>query len=641
LVKNQIIGIRRKQMKSNGYMGRFLLVDLSKPEITDFDFDETAKRNYLGGYGLGIKYIYENQKPKVDALGPDNILAFMTGPVSGTTIPGGARFVVCAKSPLTGTWGDSNCGGAFGPTLKKSGFDGVFFKGVSEKPVYLLLDNGKATLEDAAYLWGKDTYETDDIIREKYGKNAESAIIGKGGETKSLIACITNRKGKVAGRSGMGAVMGSKMIKAIVAIGDGKVDIADKDMYDQARKQFIKDVKNDYGDAEWASHGGTPTVVEGGIDEQDSPIKNWAGVTSDMGDYSDFKYENIKKYIVKKETCYGCPVACWDRVKLTEGKYAIPGASHIPEYETTAMFGALCLNNNYESIIKCNDLCNRYGIDTMSTGGTIAFAIECYENGILSKKDTDGLELTWGNHESIVALTEKIVKREGIGAVLVNGSKKASEIIGKNSEQYTMQIGGRELPAHDTRWDPSLAVIYALEPTPANHMQANQNLGHKDIDKVFPDIDFSTLAGENRTKYLGRAKAIRVGSSLAHTVNSMGMCLFAWGCTGMRNHTKYLSAITGWDIDESELLKTGERIMNLRQVFNIREGINQLNFKIPERMLGRPPLHDGKTKDISLEWEEMVEEYYNEMDWDKTTSKPNKDKLEELDLGWTIGDIWE
>ncbi len=627
-------------MAAGGYIGRYLLVDLDKSIIEDFDFDETTKRNYLGGYGLGCKYIYEHQKPHTKALDPDSILAFMTGPLNGTTIPGSARFTVCGKSPLTGTWGDSNCGGTFGPKLKMAGFDGIFFKGMSEKPVYLLLDNGKAILKDAAFLWGKDTYETDDIIRNKYGKNAESAVIGQGGEAKSLIACITNRKGKVAGRSGMGAVMGSKMLKAVVAIGNRKVDIIHKDIYDQARKQFIEDIKNDYGDAAWAKHGGTPAIVEGGIDEQDSPIKNWSGVTSDMGDYAEFKYDNIKKYIVKKETCYGCPISCWDRVMLEEGEYAISGPSHIPEYETTAMFGALCLNKNYQSIIKCNDICNRYGIDTISTGGTIAFAIECFENGILTEKDTEGLKLTWGNHKSIVALTEKIARREGIGAILADGSRRASGIIGKNSEQFAIQIGGKELPAHDTRWDPSLAIIYALEPTPANHMQANQNLGHKDIEKVFPDIDFSTLEGNNRSKFLGRAKGIKVLSNLAHTVNCTGLCMFAWGSTGIGNYVKYLKAITGWDIDIDQLSRTGERIMNLRQVFNIREGINQSDYKIPGRMLGRPPLHDGKTKGISLKWEDMVDEYCDEMGWDKSTSKPGKEKLEELGLDWVIEDVW-
>ena len=317
---------------------------------------------------------------------------------------------------------------------------------------------------------------------------------------------------------------------------------------------------------------------------------------------------------------------------LDKGEYAIPEPSHIPEYETTAMLGTLCLNTNYESVIKCNDLCNRYGMDTMSAGGTIAFAIECYENGILTKEDTDGLELTWGNHRTITALVEKMVKRESFGDILADGSRKASERIGKGSEEYAMHIGGRELPAHDTRWDPSLAVIYALEPTPSNHCQANQNLGHKDIEQVFPDVDFSTCAGENKTQYLGRAKEIKILSSLIHTVNSTGMCLFAWGCTDIRNHAKYLKGLTGWDIDVMEIVQTGERIMNLRQLFNLREGINQLDYKIPDRMLGRPPLPDGKTRGISLDWENMVEEFYKEMDWDMKTSRPSSKKLKQLGL---------
>jgi aldehyde:ferredoxin oxidoreductase len=628
-------------MALGGYMCRYLLVDLDKHKIEEFDFNNDTKRKYLGGYGLGCKYIYENQKAKADPLGPDNIFALMSGPINGTTIPGGARYCVCSKSPLTGTWGDSNSGGSFGPKIKMAGFDGVFFKGISEKPVYLLLDSGTASLEDASSLWGKDTYETDDIIRDKHGKNAESAVIGKGGEDKRLIACISNRKGKVAGRSGMGAVMGSKRVKAVVAAGSLKVDIADKDIYDIARKQFIEDIKNDYGDASWLKYGGTPTVIEFGIDEQDSPIKNWSGTTSDMGDYQEFKYDNIKKYIVKRETCFGCPIACWDRSMLSEGRYKIAEPSHMPEYETSAMFGALCLNNNYESLIKCNDLCNRYGIDTMSTGGTIAFAIECYENNILTKSDTDNLELTWGNHEAIVSLTEKIIKNEGIGAVLANGSQKASEIIGRGSEEFLMEVSGKELPAHDSRWDASLAVIYALDPNPGNHCQANQNLGHKDIDKVFPDIDFSTCAGGNKTQFLGRSKEIKVLSSLIHTVNSTGMCLFAWGCTDIRNHAKYLGAITGWDITVDELCKTGERIMNLRQAFNLREGKNQLEYKIPLRMLGKPPLPGGHTKGIELDWDKMVKEFYHEMDWDLKTSRPSREKLKELKLDWLIKDLWD
>lgn len=621
-----------------GYMGCYLLVDLENAKIEKFDFKEDIKRKFLGGYGIGCKYIYENQKANTDPFSPENIIAFMSGPLNGTTIPGSARYVVCAKSPLTNSWGDANCGGSFGPSLKMAGYDGVFIKGISEKPVYLLLENGKATLKNAEDLWGKDTYECDDLIRKKYGKNAESVIIGKAGELKSLIACIVNRKGKVAGRSGMGAIMGSKKLKAIVAFGNKKVEIFDKDLYELSRKNFIKDIMSDYGDASWLRHGGTPTSIEFSLDVQDSPIKNWAGVTKDMGDYSEFKYENIEKYLTKRETCYKCPIGCWDRLIINKGNYSLSEPSSVPEYETAAMFGSNCLNNNFESIVKCNDICNRNGIDTISAGGTIAFAIECFENGIITKEDTDGLELTWGNHEAIVKTMEKIAEGKGFGEVLINGSKKASEIIGKGSEKFAMHISGRELPAHDPRWDPSLAVIYALEPTPANHCQGAQNLGHKDLENVFPDVDFSTCAGENKTKFSGRAKEIIVLMNLIHTVNCTGMCWFAWGCTEIKNHIGCLKAVTGWDIQIDELYKTGERIMNMRQLFNLREGINQFDRKIPGRILGRPPLHDGLTKDIVIDWDTMLKEFYDELDWDLEKSIPSKKKMKELDLDWVIKD---
>jgi aldehyde:ferredoxin oxidoreductase len=627
-------------MTAGGYMGRYLFVDLTTGNFEEFDFGDDVKRKYYGGYGIGCKYIYENQKPGIDPFDGENLFAFITGPCNGTTMPGTPRYTVCSKSPLTNGWGDGNCGGSFGPRMKMSGFDGAFFKGISDKPVILLLENGKAKLIDAEDLWGKDTYEADDIIRDRYGKNYEAAVIGPGGEMKSRIACITNRKGKVIGRSGLGAVMGSKKIKAVVAYGNEKVPVADRVLFDEARKQFLKDIKNDYGDAAWAAHGGTPTVIEFGVDEQDSPIKNWTGVTKEMGDYSKFKYDNIKKYIVKRETCWGCPIACWDRSMLDKGSYAVKEPIHIPEYETSAMFGALCLNTNYESLIKINDICNRYCIDTISAGAVVAFAIECYENGVLKKSDTDGIELTWGNHQSIVKLTEKIAKREGVGEILADGIKAAVDKIGSGAEPFAMHIGGQELPAHDTRWDPSLALIYALDPTPARHTQGTQNLGHKDIEKYFPDADFSLVAGGNKEKFTGRGKEAKIMSALTHAYNSIGLCMFAWGSTDLAVHPKYLSAITGFDIDLNEFVKTGERIMNLRQVFNLREGINQLEWKIPERLLGKPPLYDGVTKGIVLDWDTMLKEYYNELDWDLKTSKPSKEKLKELDLEWVLKDLY-
>jgi len=626
-------------MANGGYMNRYLLIDLNKNKINEFDFDDNTKREYIGGYGIGCKYIYENQKPGVDPLGEENILSFMTGPVNGTTIPGSPRYTVCGKSPLTKTWGDSNSGGSFGPMMKKAGFDGVFFSGIAEEPVYLLLENGEARLVSASSIWGKDTYETEDILKEKYGKKAEVACIGKAGEMKTLISCIVNRKGKVAGRGGMGAIMGSKKIKAIVALGDMKVPIVDKDLFSEARKKFINDIKNDYGDAEWAKAGGTPTFTEWCLEEQDSPIKNWSGILADMGNYDELRYDNIKKYIVKKETCSGCPIACWDRSMINEGKFSLKEMVHTPEYETGAAFGSNCLNTNYESIIKCNDICNRYGIDTMSTGAIIAFTIECFEKGILSKKDTDDLELTWGNYDSIVKLTEKIARREGFGKVLADGVRVASLEIGKDSKEFAMHVGGQELSYHDSRWDPSLAITYAYNPTPGRHTQAIQDLGHKDIENAFPGVDFSMCGGENKNTYTGRAKSIRIQTNIQHSTNATGMCWFAFQSTDFATHMKYLSAITGWDIDVEGYNTIGERIMNLRQAFNLREGINQLDYKIPKRMLGMPPLKEGKTKDITLDFDLMTKEFYEEMDWDLKTSRPSKSKLKKLGLDWLIKDI--
>ena len=627
-------------MASGGYMGRYLLIDLSNNKIDELDFDDNTKREYIGGYGIGGKYIYENQKPGVDPLGKENILSFMTGPVNGTTIPGSPRYTVCGKSPLTKTWGDSNSGGSFGPMMKKAGFDGVFFNGIAEEPVYLLLENGEAKLVSASGIWGKDTYRTEDILKEKYGKKAEVVCIGEAGEMKTLVSCIVNRKGKVAGRGGMGAIMGSKKLKAIVALGDMKVPIVDKDLFNEARKKFISDIKNDYGDAEWAKAGGTPTFTEWCLEEQDSPIKNWSGVLADMGNYDELRYDNIKKYIVKKETCFGCPIACWDRSIINEGKFSLKEMVHTPEYETGAAFGSNCLNTNYESIIKCNDICNRYGIDTMSTGAIIAFAIECFEEGILSKKDTDDLELAWGNYDAIVKLTEKIAKREGFGKVLADGVKAASLKIGKDSQEFAMHVGGQELPYHDSRWDPSMAITYAYNPTPGRHTQAIQDLGHKDIGNAFPGVDFSMCGGEKKNTYNGRAKSIKIQTNIQHCINATGICWFAFQSTDFTTHMKYLSAITGWDIDIEEYHTTGERIMNLRQAFNLREGINQLDYKIPKRMLGIPPLKEGKTKGITLDFDLMTKEFYEEMDWDLKTSRPSKNKLKELGLNWLIADIY-
>jgi len=624
-----------------GFMGRILFVNLSKKEIKEEKLDYKMARDYLGGYGLGVRIIYERQKPNTDPLGEENMYGVLSGPLTGTPLPVVSRYNVNAKSPLTGSWGDANSRGYFGPTMKFSGYDGIFVTGISKKPVYLLVNNGKVEFCDASEIWGHDTFFTEDYLKSKHGKKAEVSCIGQSGEKLSLIAGVMTHKGKAAGRSGMGAVMGSKKLKAIVVTGNQSVPLANADLVDSLRKKYIKQIKNGLGAAGMYSTTGTPGYVELGALNGDSPVKNWFGVAEkDLKDVSPYSFDSMKKYIVKRGTCYRCPMNDWKYVELKEGPYALDELTQMPEYETTSAFGSYCLNTNYESIIKCNDLCNRYGIDTISTGATISFAINCFEEGLINKKDTDGIELRWGDHQAIVKMTEKICRREGFGDVLADGVKIASEKIGKGSEKYAIHVGGQELPAHDSRFEPSMASIYKNDASPGRHTQAAQYCIPPMLPELLPDIDFSFSFGNNRNINTGRAKAQMVLSNLFHVVSSVGMCLFGFLSTDATFMHECLSAVTGWDIDLDELLMTGERIGNLRLAFALREGINPVKLKYPDIAIGKPPLRNGPTKDITVDLDLLTKEYCEEMGWDYNTGKPTMKKLKELDLEWVIKDLY-
>ena len=426
---------------ANGYMGKMLFVDLSTGKIEEEALDEKLCRDFLGGYGIGARIIYSRQKAGVDPLGPDNIFGFTTGPLTGTPAPFGSRYTVVGKSPLTGTWGDANSGGFFGPHLKFAGYDAVFFKGISEKPVYLFIDNGKAELRDATHLWGKDSNETEDILRDELGKKVEVACIGQAGEKLSLISCVMNNKGRAAARSGLGAVMGSKRLKAVAVLGNMEVPLADKKKVGDLRKEYQKafdgmmyEMMKNYGTC-----GGTAQSAQVG----DSPVKNWSGAgIVDFPNASAVSDDAIIGLQRKRYACYRCSVGCGGLMKAGK-EYDYEEGAHKPEYETLAAFGSMLLNDNAESIIMANDICSRYGLDTISAGATIAFAMECYDNGLITKADTDGIELTWGNHRAIIAMTEKLAKREGFGDVLADGTKVAAERIGKGSDKYAMHAGGR------------------------------------------------------------------------------------------------------------------------------------------------------------------------------------------------------
>ncbi|MBA7475472.1 putative oxidoreductase YdhV [subsurface metagenome] len=609
-------------------MGKILFVDLSKGELKDEALDEKLCRDFIGGYGIGARIIYSRQKGGVNPLGPENTFGILTGPLTGSPALSGTRYTVVGKSPLTGTWGDANSGGYFGPHLKFAGYDGIFFTGISEKPVYLFINNGKAELRDAAHLWGKDSFETEDILKSELGKKVEVVCIGPSGENLSLIAAVMNNKGRAAGRSGIGAIMGSKKLKAIAVTGNIKIPLADEKRAKEIRAEYLGKLRQPL--ATIFRNLGTPAFTAQFAHNGDSPVKNWGGVG-----IVDFPHAELIDLIPvmdhqsKKFACYRCPFGCGGLMKAGE-EYSYAEGAHKPEYETLCMFGTNCLNDNLESIIKANDICNRYGLDTISAGATIAFAIECYENGIITKADTDGIEMTWGNHKSIVAMTEKLAKREGFGAVLADGVKVAAEKIGKGSEKYAIHIHGQELPAHDPKLGYFYQTTYRLDATPARHTQGSEGGAPPGL---LPDFD--------KESFSGRGEAHKVGSNFNHIVNSSGMCMFMYmTLPAAKVVVEFMSAVTGWDVTIGELLKTGERISNLRQAFNIREGLNPLQFKVPDRVLGRPPQKEGPVAGVTVDEDTMVKEYLAAMDWDTKTAKPSKKKLQELGLEDVAKDLW-
>ena len=609
-------------------MGKILWVDLSTKKMREEPLDERTAREYLGGYGLGARILFDHQEPGVDPLGPQATLGFVTGIMTGTDGVGGSRYVVVGKSPLTGGWGDANSGGDFGPYLRFSGYDAVFFTGISDTPVYLHVNNGTAELRDAAGIWGRDTFETQDILRQEHGKDLQVACIGPSGEKVALIASVMNNKGRAAARSGLGAVMGSKRLKAVAVQGSLEVPVAAPELLPQLRKKHVAALT---GHAPQLHEMGTPGIYDVCCKIDDAPAKNWSGVAEiDSPNYEDCRGGNVIAKQKRRYGCWRCPIACGGIMKAGTGEYAYEEGAHKPEYETMAMFGSNCCNDNLESLIVLSDICNRYGVDTISAGACIAFAIECLENGIIGEADTGGLQMTWGNHKAIVAMTRMLVQREGFGDILADGVKIASERIGRGSERYAMHIGGQEISAHDPRGGWGFAIGYGADATPGRH---NQGGGQHPPGIVVEEIE--------RSQRTGRGAYHKASTDFMHAASAMGLCQFVIGSYPHADQLlEALKAITGWDdLTTEELLTTGERITNVRQAFNIREGLEG-PFKYPDRMRGVPPKTVGPRAGTTFTHEEIFNEYLELMDWDATTGKPSKAKLQELGLAYIARVIW-
>jgi aldehyde:ferredoxin oxidoreductase len=593
-----------------GFIGKILYVDLSNGKMKKEVLSEDFYKKWFGGYGLASRVIYTNIVTKADPLGPKNILGLTTGILTGTLVPYSGSFTAAGKSPLTGTWGDSRGGGFFGPELKRAGFDAVFITGRSTKPVYLWISEGEAKIKDAKTIWGKDTVETDTMIKEVHAdEKIQIVCIGPSGEEMSRISCIITDKGRAAGRSGLGAIMGSKKLKAVAVRGTGKIPVENIETLRILRKEFSISVKRDEDfryNTTYGTCGGTAASAISG----DSPVKNWAGIGDrDFSTVTDkMSDEETVKFVVKKYACGGCPTPCGAWVRTEKGPYATE--THKPEYETLAAFGSMCLNDDLEAITYATSICNRYGIDTISTGAAIAFAMECYEKGILTEDETNGIKLDWRNAEAIVQMTECIAKRERFGAILADGVKIASERIGKGSEKYAIHVRGQELPMHDPRLltDPytaRLGLVYTSDATPARHTQG---------------------IGEH------------------HAIMALGICSFiGWmgsAAGGRDTLPAFVNAVTDWQVKRQDFLVVSNRIATMRQAFNVREGFRPSDFKLPDRVLGKPPMKKGPLAGVTLDIEKERKRYFRTMQWSYRTGRPSQKKLVELGLEDLIEDIY-
>mgnify|MGYP001080695446 CR=1 FL=1 len=616
-----------------GYAGRIGFVDLTTDKIEIVELDERLAREYIGGQGLGARILFERQKKGVDPLGPESYLGFTTGPLTGTKVPTGGRYMAVCKSPLTGGWGDANSGGYFGAELKAAGWDAIFVTGQASGPKYIAVNDERIEIKDAGHLWGQDTVETEQAIRkEAKDKKIRIAAIGPASEKLSLISGIVNDAGRVAARSGVGAVMGAKKLKAVAVRGSGKARIADPDALAALRKTFITEMRDMGGFAQTLMEHGTCGITGGGVASGVTPVKNW----QHTGEQSFPNLEKIADadaiitYQSRKYACANCPIACGGIFNVDSGKYPV-GETHKPEYETIGAFGTLCMCDDFESIIKLNDMCNRSGLDTISAGTVLAFAMECFENGIITFADTDGIALTWGNAEAMIAMTAKMIAREGFGDVLADGVKLAAEKIGKGADQFAMHVGGQEPGLHNALFLPSRGTGFVCDPTPGRHTAAPMARIDAGPGQYapYPELQIGEF---DRYTYSGKGPMSATATQYLQVGSSAGVCIMPMMFFGNYPLVEFFNAVTGWDLDVAEVLTAGARIQTLRHCFNLREGIAPSDVKLPDRMAGSPPQKEGPVAGITIDVDSLAREYRQAMGWDPESGKPQESTLEKLDL---------
>jgi len=630
-----------------GYTGNILHVNLTNKKYWIEHPEENFYRTYWGGRAIGLYYMLKEMKPKTDPLSPDNLLIFAPSVLTGTPAPAIPRYTVCAKSPLTGAQGEAEAGGWWGPELKRAGFDAIIIKGSSLTSVYLWVKDGKVEIKEATHIWGKDTGTAQKMIRKELADDKiRIAQIGLAGENLVRFANIVNELKHFNGRNGLGAVMGSKKLKAIAVRGTKPIGLYNKERVSQVTKEITKRVMDNPLSRDLRELG-TPAVVRGFYEAGCLPSYNWT--TGYFKEGENLTAETYNKTILKKTVgCYACPIRCKRVVELNEPRIKVDPTYGGPEYETITSLGSLCGISDLKYIAKANELCNKYTMDTISTGMVIAFAMQCYEEGLLTKKDTGGIELTFGNKEAMLKMIEKIAHREfGLGALLAQGSYIAAQRIGKGATKFIHQVKGQEIPMHDPRVKTGVGLQYALADYGADHMKAAHDPFFKDKDSVgikemkglgiLEPVSPTDLS----KKKIALFKLLDIYWSL---FDLLGVCDFGYVPRSVGTMDELLEIIrsaTGWKTSWFELMKVGERSINMARIFNLREGFTSKDDTLPEvfyQNFQGGPL-DGQGAINKEDFKKALRLRYELMGWNPDNGIPTLAKLIELGLNWLIKEV--
>jgi len=609
-----------------GYANKLLYVDLSRLTSAARELNPDDARDYIGGSGLAARILYDETDGRTDPLGPDNVLIFMTGPYAGTRALSSSRHVVVAKSPLTGLFGEANSGGSWAEELKISGFDGLVIKGRAPKPSYLWIHDGNAEIRNAEHIWGRDTFATDAVIKSETSQKAVVACIGTAGERLIPLSVILNDgvHARTASRCGLGAVMGSKNLKAVAVAGGLSFRIHDPEGLRRSIRVIAKEVVTATAGLRVFGTGGALSWSDahGGL-----PVKNWAYAGRwEEGADKITGSTVLETYKVRNYHCKRCIIGCGQIVRLPDGAHA-GSEQACPEYESLALLGSNCLVDDPVALIRANDLCNRYGLDTMSTGGVIAFGMEAFEKGLLGLEDTDGIDLRWGNAEALLQVVHRIGERSGIGELLGMGTRRAAAELGANAEEFAMHVKGLEFPAHDPRAYNAGGLNLATSSIGASHQAGFSHAFERNLSA--PEIGIPSPADPFEIE--GKGALTAKTQDYMGMVDSLITCKFVmFGGIGISTMTEWYRLITGIALDVDEFMKTGERIFNLKRLYNTGCGVSRKDDTLPPRILTWPKTGEGHSPNLP-HLGKMLHEYYCHRGWSED-GIPTREKLQSLGI---------